>query len=177
LSLGILRLHCEGEAGRWRKRLGRAGKLGRLRGGSSIRERDGSRRNRCIRQHKCHRRHDRIFGILAAGHRAIQHSIAHVMPAIHIGVRRCLLFLVMMRGDRALVASATRHGMRRPGRRRQRCVQRHGRQQAYPCGKQSHAVWSRGIHIPTLYDELYAKAFLAPSFGRAGQCPELPSPP
>jgi hypothetical protein len=64
-----------------------------------------------MRQHKRNGGDQWILGCLAAGHRAVHH-FAHVMPTIHFGMRRSLLFLVMMLRDRAGVPSAASHCMR-----------------------------------------------------------------
>jgi hypothetical protein len=86
-----------------------------------------------MRQHKRNRRDQRFLRVLATRHRAIHH-FAHVMAAIHIRMRRCLFFLVMMLRDGAAVTGAARHRVHRPRSARQWCVQSHSRQQAHPRG-------------------------------------------
>jgi hypothetical protein len=99
-----------------------------------------------MRQHKRNSGGERLLGLLATGHGAVHHFV-HIMPAIHVGVGRSLLFLVMMLRDRAVFTCAAAHRVRRPCGTGQRSIQGHSRKQTYPRGEDSLALLARGNHV------------------------------
>lgn len=88
------------------------------------------------RQHERNRAHQRAIGIVAARHGASHHS-RHVMPAIHVIVRRGGSFLVMMGGNRALAGQAASGLIRQPGSPGERRVKQNNHQQANACRNRS----------------------------------------
>lgn len=72
-----------------------------------------------------------LFGVVAAGHRAIFHG-AHIMFAMATVHRRvsCFLQLAVMAMNWTLIATAACAGYRHYGGARNRCVHEHERKEA-----------------------------------------------
>jgi hypothetical protein len=140
-------LNCRGgESRRGRQRLGRTGKIQRLR--QFDRRFDGRLDCYCRGwgQNERDRRKERALGIMTAGHRAGHHS-SHVMTAIHVigGCGRS--FLVMMPSNRTLTGHAASGHIRRPRGARERRVKQRNHEQADACGNRSAAMLTRNLHV------------------------------
>jgi hypothetical protein len=75
--------------------------------------------------------HRGLFGVVAAGHRAIFHR-AHIMFAVATVHRRviCFLWMVVITMNWTLIATAACAGDRHYGSARNRCVYEHERKEA-----------------------------------------------